>query len=110
MLRPGRLEDAVIRQGTLLGLCPLLEDRLRRLRRALLDLTQRAAQRVEHDRLRALEPCLDIDRADERLVEARGETGTRAPAGLLFTTPEARELRQTELATDRGERGRRDEA
>src|SRR5687767_5477898 len=95
-----------------LRLRELLQRRLRRaLRRAPVDRRRRrgdalvdvVAHRPQDERARGLEPAVEIDRADDRLVDEAREPervayGLQAPA-------ETRTVEQAETRADRGERG-----
>jgi len=107
MLWTAYLEHAIRRKRQLLALRPLLQELFRGLHRRVLDVVEHVAHRLEDDLLRSRETRLEVDGADERLVEARGETHAGSSTGLLFTATETRTLWKTELATDLRERGRR---
>src|SRR5688572_29472315 len=112
MIRAADLDRAVERHRPDPRLRELLQCRLRRaLRRAPVDRRRRrgdpvvdvVAHRAQDESARGLEAAVEIDRADDRLVDETGE-----PEGVsdaLQAAAETRAVEQAETRADRGQRG-----
>src|SRR5438309_5572748 len=91
------------------GLLPFLQEGLWGCARRREGRRDEVAHRSLDERARRFEPAFDVARANDRFVQARGEPGPRAAAGLFLTASQTRALRQSEFSSHLGERGRRHE-
>src|SRR5207247_3289200 len=97
VLRTAHFERAVHGQGAMRALRPFLQQGLRGFARRGERRGDGIAHRSLNERRRRIESTLDVARAHDRFVEARGESGPSAAAGLFFAAPQKRLLRETEL-------------